>query len=364
MSRGVSIKTVQLDAIPRTTASDLSAQSADGASAVRGSADVAIELAIRIGAAVPLPGSGGTSERWETLASVAAVDLTAARVLEPHLDAIAILAEARADGLLEDSFDVSPESSWGVFAAEGPGLRVDAASSRGGWILDGVKPWCSLAGRLTSALVTAFVSETTRALFAIDLRAEHVQVEPADGWVSNGLPDIPSVPIRLDGVPATRVGDDGWYLRRDGFSWGGMGVAACWYGGALGLQRRVAAGLEVAASGPRPADQVALLHYGSIDTDLNAARAVLSEAARLVDAGRARGPAGVVLALRVRNAITRAAERTLQIASHALGPAPLTFETEHARRVADLQVYLRQHHAERDEAALGRALLDGALRRG
>jgi alkylation response protein AidB-like acyl-CoA dehydrogenase len=360
----VSIETVRLDAIRRTTSSDLPAQAADGASAVQGSADVAIGLAVRIGAAVPLPGRGATSERWETLASVAAVDLTAARVLEPHLDAIAILAEARADGLLDDSLDDAPEGSWGVFAAEGPGVRVDAASNNGTWTLDGVKPWCSLAGRLTSALVTAYVSKTTRALFAIDLRSEHVRVEPAVGWISTGLSDIPSVPIRLDGVPATRVGDDGWYLRRDGFSWGGMGVAACWYGGALGLERRLAAGLEAAASGPRPADQVACLHYGAIDARLNAARAVLREAAGLVDAGDAAGSNGVVLALRVRNSIADAAEHALQTATHALGPAPLAFEAEHARRVADLQVYLRQHHAERDEAALGRALLDGAVRDG
>ena len=31
------------------------------------------------------------------------------------------------------------------------------------------------------------------------------------------------------------------------------------------------------------------------------------------------------------------------------------FEDEHATRVSDLRVYVRQHHAERDTAALGRA---------
>jgi hypothetical protein len=32
-------------------------------------------------------------------------------------------------------------------------------------------------------------------------------------------------------------------------------------------------------------------------------------------------------------------------------------EAEHAARVADLPLYLRQEHAERDQAALGRHLL-------
>ena len=43
----------------------------------------------------------------------------------------------------------------------------------------------------------------------------------------------------------------------------------------------------------------------------------------------------------------------LRIAGHALGPGPLTQEEDHAKRVADLQVYVRQHHAERDDASLG-----------
>jgi len=40
------------------------------------------------------------------------------------------------------------------------------------------------------------------------------------------------------------------------------------------------------------------------------------------------------------------------------GTTPLTFDRAHARRAADLVVYLRQHHAERDLAALGREALE------
>ena len=41
------------------------------------------------------------------------------------------------------------------------------------------------------------------------------------------------------------------------------------------------------------------------------------------------------------------------IASHALGPGPLTQEAEHAKRDADLRIYLRQQHAERDSRRPG-----------
>ena len=40
-------------------------------------------------------------------------------------------------------------------------------------------------------------------------------------------------------------------------------------------------------------------------------------------------------------------------------PRPAPLEAEHASRVADLRVYVRQHHAERDTAALGRATQRG-----
>ncbi|HEY0215743.1 MAG TPA: acyl-CoA dehydrogenase, partial [Cellulomonas sp.] len=60
--------------------------------------------------------------------------------------------------------------------------------------------------------------------------------------------------------------------------------------------------------------------------------------------------------------VARTCEDVLRIAGHALGPAPLALEPEHAKRVADLQVYVRQQHAERDDASLGSALLRGGTR--
>jgi hypothetical protein len=44
----------------------------------------------------------------------------------------------------------------------------------------------------------------------------------------------------------------------------------------------------------------------------------------------------------------------LTTVGHALGPGPLAHDETHAARVADLTLYVRQHHAERDLAALGR----------
>ena len=301
-----------------------------------------LDWARQLGGDVALPGGGDTRGRWELLASVGAVDLTVARALEPHLDALAILAEA--------GVDHDGSATWGVYAAEAPTARLEAS----GGTLSGVKAWCSLAGQVDHALVTAWLDEETRGMYAVDLRHPGVDVD-GSGWCPAGLREVVTCTLRLTEVPATAVGEPGWYLRRDGFAWGGIGVAAVWYGAAVGLARRIRAAAEA-----REPDDIALMHLGAIETDLGAAAAVLAAAADEVDRRTATGEPGedaALLAARVRQVVADTAERMLVRAGHALGPAPLAHEPEHVSRVADLTLYLRQHHAERDLVALGRLAL-------
>ena len=311
-------------------------------------------LAVALGTAGALPGRGGTLRLWETLATVAAVDLGAVRVIEPHLDALAILDQA-APAEHPDSTG-STETTWGVFAAEG-GPRPRGSSQAGDrWRLSGVKPWCSLAGTLDAALISATTDTGQRRLFSVDLHDPGVHVEPA-AWVARGLSEIPSGPVFFEAVAAIPVGDAGWYLDRPGFSWGGIGVAACWYGGAVGLARTLHTALRSQAAGnPAGADRLALMHLGAIDALLHGCRLALSDAAAQVDAGTAEGAGGKIMAKRVRDIVARTCEETISRVGHALGPAPLALDAAHSKRVADLQLYVRQHHAERDEASLGDTL--------
>ena len=298
-----------------------------------------------IGADVALPGNGATGDRWELLATVAAQDLTVARVLEPHLDAVAILAE--------DGQEPSPSSTWGVWAAEGPEARLVArADEDGQWALTGRKPWCSLAGVVSHALVTAWLGDDERRLFAVEMSHPGVIVEEGT-WVPSGLADVITTHVSMEQVPGVPVGATGWYLQRDGFWWGGIGVAAVWYGGAVGLARRLATHVS-----SRDPDQLSLMHLGEVDATLSAARSALAEAAELIDGGFASGSAAILLGARVRHIVASAVEVVERHVAHALGPGPLTQEPEHVARVADLALYVRQHHAERDAAALGRMLLE------
>jgi hypothetical protein len=303
--------------------------------------DVALTLAADYGRLLPQPGRGETAGRWAVLAAVAEHNLTVARVLEAHSDALAILDEAGA---------ATPNGTWGVFAAEAAPHRLEARGA-GQVTLTGVKPWCSLAARLSSALVTAHVGGDERQLFRVSLRHPSVTADPPGTWVARGLRTIVSAPVRFDATPAEPVGPPGWYLTRPGFAWGGMGVAACWHGGALGLRTAL-----VHASAGRAGD-LAAMHVGAVDAALHAAGAVLCDAAARIDAGQAEGRAGQVLGLRVRATVADAVERTIRQVGHALGPAPLAFDEDYARQVADLELYVRQHHAERDLARLGGTVL-------
>jgi alkylation response protein AidB-like acyl-CoA dehydrogenase len=297
-----------------------------------------IALATEFGAQIPLPGKGSTAQRWDVLAAVAEADLTAARILEPHSDALAILDEAGR---------AAAEGSWAVFAAERVGLELTASDASGGWTLTGTKPWCSLGTKLDHALITARVGER-RGLFAISLRDISISAEATGAWVSRGLSAVTSCSLTFAGTASEPVGEPGWYLRRPGFSWGGIGVAACWYGAARALNTTLT---DAGVSG-----DLGALALGRADLALTSARYALAESADAIDSGRATGTAGQLLALRVRALVATAAEEILQIVGHALGPAPLALNEEHARRVADLTIYLRQHHGERDIAALGSLL--------
>ncbi|MDJ1136046.1 acyl-CoA dehydrogenase [Streptomyces iconiensis] len=305
---------------------------------------------------LPLPGSGRTRQRWAALTALAERDLGLVRLAEGHTDALAVLAELRDLGV-RDLPGVRPGRRWGVWAAEPPGAALEAVPTRdGNWRLTGTKPYCSGARACTHALVTARTGEA-RGLFAVALDPAHAT--PVSGsWTAAGMAASDTLDMRFDAAPATRAGPPGAYLERPGFHHGGIGVAACWYGGA----RAVAATLRAAAA--RCGEPHTLAHLGAVDAQLEAADALFDRAAAELDADPDDRKGGAALrAMRVRSFVEGVASDVLYRVGRALGAGPLAHEAGHARTVTDLTVYLRQHHGERDLAALGTAAL-GAVATG
>jgi alkylation response protein AidB-like acyl-CoA dehydrogenase len=289
---------------------------------------------------LPLPGGGRTAERFLALMALGREDPVLARLGEGHADAVAILAELGGE-------KAGAGERWGVWAAVP--ASVTAVPAGGGWRLSGDRPWCSGAGTCTHALVTATAADGVR-LFAVEVGGP--EARPVDGtWPAVGMAASDSRTVRFAGAAARPVGGPGQYVNRPGFWHGGIGVAACWHGGAAGVADTLLAAARRRDPGPH-----ALAHLGAVDVALGASRAALLEAAALIDA-EPRASAHR-LALRVRSTAEQAATRVIDHVGRALGAGPLCLDEAHARRVADLTVYLRQSHAEADLAALGGVLTE------
>ncbi|WP_031354618.1 acyl-CoA dehydrogenase family protein [Mycobacterium avium] len=291
---------------------------------------------------LPLPASGRTAERWQRLAELAAENIVAARVAEAHVDAVAILHELGGK-------PPEPGQLWSVWAAEAPDAVLTATDIRGAYLLNGTKVWCPGAGFCTHALVTARRDDGTPGLFAVTVTDPTVKALPSTWW-NAGMAGSDTRPVQFTNTHAVAVGDPGDYLIRPGFWHGAIGVAACWLGGA----RRVADPLYRCAAS-QSADAYSLAHLGAVDAALAAGDAMLAAAAAHVDADPFdRAGTAQLLARRVRTVVEHAVDEAITRTGRALGPGPLCQDGRHAQRVADLSIYIRQSHAERDLAELGR----------
>lgn len=294
----------------------------------------------------PMPGSGHTLGRFHAFTEIAATDLSLGRLAEGHADAHAILHETGRAPVSQDLY--------GVWAAEPPHARVTARRHGNGWILEGRKSFASGARILQRALVTAKAEDGDR-LFDVDLADPGIH--PMLGtWPAVGMEASDSLEVTFSGVrvsDAQAIGEPGFYLQRAGFWHGAVGVAACWLGGAVGCRRM----LEHRFAHVLPDDHQAA-HLGFILATCAAMNAVLNEAAREIDADpEDRKGGGRLRALIARQVVESGCQKVLARTGRASGTGPLVFDEAHARRAADLPVYLRQHHAERDLAELGRLSL-------
>ncbi|MFD4628418.1 acyl-CoA dehydrogenase [Streptomyces sp. NPDC058284] len=306
----------------------------------RRTADLFARFVEQEAAGVPLPGRG-TARRFAALTALGRRDLSLARLAEGHLDAVAILDE------LAGSSPGAGER-WGVWAARPPGPGVRATRTRQGWTLSGLKPYCSGARACTHALVSADADDGYR-LFAVSLAEPGVAPVPGT-WPAIGMAGSDSLDVSFTDVPARAVGEADAYLDRPGFEHGGAGVAACWLGGA----HAVAAPLYERAAAGRLNDHAAT-HLGAVDLLLHTADTLVRQAGEDIDADPLDERAQArIRGLRVRAFVAQACTEILDRVGRATGAGPLCHDGPHARAVADLTVYVRQHHAEADLAALGR----------
>jgi len=295
--------------------------------------------------ALCLPGQGWTWERFAVLAHAAGQDLALGRLAEGHADAVAILDEA--------GRRPATPGPYGVWAARARGGDLTATPTGTGWRLDGQKGFCSGAGMLERALVTADAPDGPR-LFDVDVTTAAVTVCP-DSWPAVGMAASASSTVAFAGAAvatADSVGPPRFYTARIGFWWGAAGVAACWWGGARALLETVGRHLEAGSPGEHE-----LAAYGSAMARNRAMTETLRWAASEIDAGSTDIDRARRAARMTREVVHDGATTILAAAAAAGGARPICLDGSQSRRSADLYAYLAQHHVGRDAAALARDLL-------
>jgi hypothetical protein len=322
----------------------------------RSAADATQQVADRVAALAagwPLPADAPVRDTWQALAALGRDDLAVARLVEGHVDALWILHEA--------GREPAPGAVYGVWASASGGTGLTGHRDGNGWQVDGTMRYCSGAWFIDQALVVISTADGHQ-LVDVDVRAARTSdafTLREDTWPAVGMDATRSVDVAVHGLrveSVDAVGVPGFYLDRPGFAVGGIGVAAVWLGGAAGVLDALVAGLS---AGSASAHQRA--HLGAMAVSLAAADALLAElAGRLdvLDPPIRQLPGGWAAAGAARSAVELAVDDVQRRAPRVSGPTPLCRDAAFAHRLADLGVYVRQHHAEADYEHLGDALLE------
>lgn len=294
---------------------------------------------------LPLPGAGSTPARFKRLFEVGREDLALAKLAEAHWDAVAILAEAEVTA--------QPGVLYGVWASEIPGEGISMTKSDDGWTINGSKRFCSGLGIVDRALIT--VTEPRGYLVDVDMRQQRERIRmDASMWATEAFRSTQTGRVEFEDY---RISDQDipggfdFYLTRSGFWHGGCGVAACWIGGAAGL-------VDYAEISKRD-DPHTLAHLGAMNAALWGVAAALERAGCEIDRDPSDSEAAFLRALRLRHLAEQGCSEILHRLTRAFGPHPLAIDAQISRRYQELDLYLRQSHAERDLETLGRSVRDG-----
>jgi alkylation response protein AidB-like acyl-CoA dehydrogenase len=303
------------------------------------SAQLVERLRSMLNSDLPLPGSGETALRHQRLMDVGREDLSLARLAEAHWDAVAILAEA--------GREAKAGAIYGVWASEKPGQELELITREVGVAIEGKKMFCSGAGLVDRALIT--VKGMKPLLVDVDLRrnADMLQID-GSAWKTAAFAETQTATVIFDGVLVSEedfVGGPGWYLERAGFWHGACGPAACWAGGAAGL-------VDFAVRQSR-SDPHTVAHLGAMQAVLWGLEAILDHAGREIDANVCDVPRAQMRALSLRYLVEQECTEILRRLGRAYGPHPMVMDGAISRRCQELELYLRQSHAERDLESLG-----------
>lgn len=271
-------------------------------------------------------------------------DVALSRLFEGHVDAARILDQAGRRPVAG--------ALYGVWASRSQQTGVRAASLGSQLMLDGTLRFASGLGVIDRALVPVWTGPDCHLLIDLDLsEVGSSQLQPdTSQWQTAAMSVSRSHTLAVSGLrvqASDQVGPAGFYLDRPGFFPGGVGVAACWLGGAT----RVADLVLARMSDPVP--MALQLRLGEIRRHLSTAAALMSVAGqRLQDVAETQDVEvrsevdQRALAAETRWAVAAAVHGVLDQAHRIAGPAGLAYDQDLTHAVHDLRLYVLQHNAD------------------
>jgi len=322
----------------------------------------AFDVLRRSGAlALTVPGPDGRRpvsfiDEWSAVRAVARADGSVGRIYDGHLNGIERLAVAAPEPLRSQDLAgvAAGELLLGVWGAdplphEGEAAWLDASPA--GPVLNGVKVFCSGAGGVARALVTARSREPGPPLLVYVDCSKGLAVDK--GWFNGaGMRASESHRVTFSGAPVLAVlGEPGELVRAPYFGRDAIRTAASWAGIA---DAAVDAALGVLAAKGEPDDVVALA-AGRMATAQQTIDVWLDGAAAIASAGPETLPPE--LSVHLRDAVTASCRLILDEAARACGSRPFASGGALDRARRDLELFMLQHPLDRLVARAGKTLI-------
>jgi hypothetical protein len=312
--------------------------------------------------------SAGLNREIGIVRALAAVDASAARILDGHFNGVERLALCAAPAVREPELEgvAAGELLLGVWGAdpapgEGPAAKLEQRPD-GALLLRGVKTFCSGAGGVQRALVTARDAHGVRRLAYVDV-TDGIDIDR--GWYrASGLRSSESHRVEFRETPVLALlGGEDELMSEPWLSRDAVRTAATW----AGLADAIVTGVVLAMAQVEP-DQMRMHSLGrmrvaqaTIDRWLEHAASVLGNAvaaARDFDAGKPAVEASpCALSGECRVAIADAARTIAAAAASACGSRALIDGGALDRARRDLDLFLLQHRLDPKLVQIGAGML-------
>ncbi len=286
------------------------------------------------------------------LREVATIDLSLARLLEGHVNALTLIHH-HADAPLRERClrDAAEGHLFGVWGADAtPPVEVDED------VLNGAKRYASGLGAVSRAVVPGSAPEG-QVMFLVDA-TDPARQDPGD-WDMVGMQDSRSGQFDCSGLAAERIGTAGIYTQEPHFVGGTWRIAAVTLGAVVGLLDR--AGAVLRARG-RLDNDAQLLRLAPVAGRAVAAWPAIQRAGAVASGpeGRADPERAAILSVSARLLTEDLGQDAIAAVERSVGLSMFATADPVGRAARDLACYLRQAARDAFCVQTGRAFLGGS----